>query len=175
MRRLWIVACAVTVLASCNDKKQTEPFLPGKLSIEPIITKATEVNFEAGDKIGLTVSPEGAAENYADNACLTFASEVFTSDLEWYADVYTKADLYAYYPYDSEGAPKYYFQFEDQSAGIGAADFSVKSMRTMAEYNYAPGKRPEWNVLYLLAGILLPLGIAWLTDQIKTHIKKRTK
>ena len=59
--------------------------------------------------------------------------------------------------------------------GIGAADFSVKSMRTIAEYNYAPGKRPEWNVLYLLAGILLPLGIAWLTDQIKTHIKKRTK
>lgn len=128
MKNLWIVICAIAVLASCN-KRQTETFLPGKLSVEPIITKATEVNFEAGDKIGLTVSPEGAAENYADNACLTFASEVFTSDLEWYADVYTKADLYAYYPYNAEGAPKYYFQYEDQSAGIGAADFMMAAKK----------------------------------------------
>ena len=75
MKKLWLVICAIAVFASCN-KRQTETFLPGKLSVEPIITKATEVNFEAGDKIGLTVSPEGAAENYADNACLTFASEV---------------------------------------------------------------------------------------------------
>ena len=58
---------------------------------------------------------------------------------------------------------------------IGAADFSVKSMRTQAAYNYAPDKRIEWNVLYLIAGLLLPLGIAWITDQIKMHIKKRTK
>lgn len=128
MRRLWIVACAVAVLASCN-KRQTETFLPGKLSVEPIITKATEVNFEDGDKIGLTVSPEGAAENYAENACLTFASEVFTSDLEWYADIYTESDLYAYYPYKAEGTPKYYFQHEDQSAGIGAADFMMASKK----------------------------------------------
>ena len=59
--------------------------------------------------------------------------------------------------------------------GIGAADFSVKSMRTKAEYNYAPGGRSEWNILYLIAGMLLPLGIAWVIDQIKMCIKKRTK
>lgn len=58
--------------------------------------------------------------------------------------------------------------------GVGAADFSVKSMRTMAEYNYAPGGRSEWNVLYLLAGILFSLGVAWVTDQIKAAIS-RTK
>ena len=59
--------------------------------------------------------------------------------------------------------------------GVGAADFSVKSMRTLVDYNYAPYKRSEWNVLYLLAGLLLPLCIPYLTDQIKMHIKKRTK
>ena len=59
--------------------------------------------------------------------------------------------------------------------GIGAADFSVKTMRTKAEYNYAPGNRGEWNILYLMAGMLLPLGVAWVIDQIKMHIKKRTR
>ena len=59
--------------------------------------------------------------------------------------------------------------------GIGAADFSVKSLRTMAEYNYAPDKRIEWNMLYLIAGMILPLGIAWIGDRVKLYIKKRTK
>ncbi|MBQ7885872.1 MAG: hypothetical protein IJ313_03160 [Clostridia bacterium] len=59
--------------------------------------------------------------------------------------------------------------------GIGAADFSVKSMRTMAQYNYAPDGRSEWNVLYLIAGMLLPLGVAWATDKIKDIMRKRAK
>lgn len=59
--------------------------------------------------------------------------------------------------------------------GIGAADFSVKSMRTMVDYNYAPYGRSEWNILYLLAGLLLPLTVAWVTDQMKNCIKKRAK
>lgn len=59
--------------------------------------------------------------------------------------------------------------------GIGAADFSVKSMRTMAEYNYAPYGRSEWNILYLLAGLLLPLGVAWVMERIKGMIRKRAK
>ncbi|MBQ4265021.1 MAG: hypothetical protein IJB85_05865 [Clostridia bacterium] len=59
--------------------------------------------------------------------------------------------------------------------GIGATDFSVKSFRTIYSYNYAPGGRSEWNVLYLLAGIFFSLGVAWLTDTIKTSMKKRAK
>jgi len=57
--------------------------------------------------------------------------------------------------------------------GIGAADFSVKSFRTMYDYNYAPYGRSEFNILYLLAGILFPLAIAWGTDQIKLLFKKK--
>lgn len=45
--------------------------------------------------------------------------------------------------------------------GVGAADFSVKSFRTAYNYNYAPGGRSEWDVLYLLAGIGFSLAIAW--------------
>ncbi len=131
MKRYITLSLAVLALAACN--KNAEPQQPadlcGKIQVEPVITKATEVNFEAGDKIGLTIAVEGASESYASNECLTFASDVFTGDLEWYADIYTASDLYAYYPYDSDGAPVSYFQHEDQSEGIGAADFMMASKK----------------------------------------------
>ena len=130
MKKLWILALAAVTVVACQQKEETSAVsVAGKITVEPIITKATEVNFEAGDKIGLTVIAEGSAENYATNEDLVYASDVFTSDLEWYADVYTKADLYAYYPYDEAGAPVSYFQFEDQSEGIGAADFMMAAKK----------------------------------------------
>lgn len=58
--------------------------------------------------------------------------------------------------------------------GIGAADFSVRSFRQMNGYNYAPGGRAEWDVLYLLAGLMVPLGIAWVTDKIMGAVKRRS-
>ena len=124
MKKLWIVACAVAALAACQKNVEPE-VVPGKVQVEPIITKATEVNFEAGDKIGLTVVADNATEHYADNACLTFAADVFSGDLDWYADIYTKSSLYAYYPYSAAGTPSSYSTKYDQSAGIGVADFMV--------------------------------------------------
>lgn len=56
--------------------------------------------------------------------------------------------------------------------GAGAADFSVRSFRTMYNYNYAPGGRPEYNVLYLLAGLLLPLLVPFVIGKAKRLIKK---
>ena len=128
MKHYITLALAALAFAACQQTVEPE-VAPSRLTVEPVITKATEVNFENGDKIGLTVAPEGAAENYAVNECLTFASDVFTSDLEWYADIYTKADLYAYYPYAEAGAPEAYFQKTDQSAGIGAADFMMAAKK----------------------------------------------
>lgn len=57
--------------------------------------------------------------------------------------------------------------------GVGAADFSVKSFRTMNDYNYAPYGRSEWNILYLLSGIFFSLAVAWCTDKIKLFLKKK--
>ncbi|MBR3797015.1 MAG: hypothetical protein IKK34_13455 [Clostridia bacterium] len=54
--------------------------------------------------------------------------------------------------------------------GIGAADFSVKSFRTMYNYNYAPGGRPEFNVLYLLAGLLLPMLVPFVIEKAKRKL-----
>ena len=57
--------------------------------------------------------------------------------------------------------------------GIGAADFSVKTFRTVYHYNYAPDGRSAFNVLYLLAGIFLPLGVARATDAFKAAATRR--
>lgn len=127
MKRYMLFVMAAMALAACQQKETDAPVAPGRLVVEPIITKATEVNFEAGDRIGLTVIADGAVDNYATNECLTFASDVFSGDLEWYADVYTKADLHAYYPYASDGVPQAYYTFYDQTEGIGPADFMAAS------------------------------------------------
>lgn len=126
-KSLTLLALAAFAFAACQQKDEPVQAAPGRLTVEPIITKATEVNFETGDKIGLNVIADGAAGNYATNECLTFAADVFSGDLEWYADVYTKADLYAYYPYASAGVPQAYYTFYDQTAGINAADFMAAS------------------------------------------------
>ena len=123
MKRI-LIPLAALALAACQQTAEPD-MVPGKVCIEPVITKATEVNFEDGDRIGLTVKVEGAAEDYASNACFTYTGDIFSGDLEWYADIYTASDFHAYYPYDEAGAPTSYFQHEDQSAGIAAADFMM--------------------------------------------------
>lgn len=51
--------------------------------------------------------------------------------------------------------------------GIGAADFSVASFRTLSGYAYAPDKRPEWDVLYLLSGLVLPLLVPLAAQRLR--------
>lgn len=135
MKRYFAFAFAVLSLVACRRTAEPE-MVPGLLTVEPIITKATEVNFEDGDKIGLTVSVEDAVGNYADNHLMTYSGSAFSGDLEWYADIYAKSDIYAYYPYSSSGTPTSYSCVADQSAGIGAADFMVASKTgVMPSYN----------------------------------------
>ena len=72
MKKLTVIALAVLAIAGCQQKGGDEPVL-GKINVEPVITKATEVNFEEGDKVGLTIVAENSAENYAENACMTYS------------------------------------------------------------------------------------------------------
>ena len=60
-------------------------------------------------------------------------------------------------------------------AGLYAKDFSVYRWRTESNYMYAPGGRPEWDVLYLLAGLALPLAVAWVADKGKAAIQKKLR
>ena len=121
MKRYFTFAFAALAIAACHQPVQPVR-APGKVQIEPVITRATEVNFEAGDRIGLTMTKVNGTEAYADNAALTFDGTVFAGELMWYADAYSEADVYAYYPYSENGTPTAYFLFEDQTEGIAKAD-----------------------------------------------------
>ena len=121
-------ALAALAIAACQQTVEPET-APGKVQVEPVITRATEVNFENGDNIGFTMAKVNDTEKYADNACLTFDGNVFSGDLMWYADAYSEADVYAYYPYDENGVPAAYFSRGDQTEGIGAADFMAASKK----------------------------------------------
>ena len=121
MKRYLTIALAALAFAACQQTAEPQ-MAPGKVQVEPVITKATEVNFEAGDQIGLTMTKVNGAEAYASNACLTFDGNVFSGELMWYADAYSQADVYAYYPYSAEGAPAVYEAVADQTEGIAPAD-----------------------------------------------------
>ena len=128
MKRYLTLALAALAFAACQQTVEPD-MAPGKVQIEPVITKATEVNFETGDKIGLTMAKVNGTENYAENVCLTFADNVFSGDLMWYADAYSEADVYAYFPYEATGTPAYYAAVLDQTAGIAQADFMAASKK----------------------------------------------
>ena len=120
------LALAALAFAACQ--KPDQPVLtPDRIQIEPVITKATEVNFETGDKIGLTITKVNDTEKYADNAALTYDGSVFSGDLLWYADAYSEADVHAYYPYSGNGTPTSYFAECDQRDGIAKADLMAAS------------------------------------------------
>ena len=128
MKRYITFVMAALAFAACQQTVEPQ-MVPGKVQVEPVITKATEVNFETGDQIGLTITKVNAAEKHADNALLTFNGTVFTGELMWYNDANSESDVYAYYPYSTEGTPTAYGAFEDQTDGIGKADLMVASKK----------------------------------------------
>lgn len=123
MKRIWTLALVAAMAAACQEKEGPAAVVPGSVSIEPVITKATEVDFENGDKIGLSMKKVNDTEAFATNAELTFAEDVFTGELKWYTDAYSASNLYAYYPYDSEGVPTEFSVALDQTSGVGTSDF----------------------------------------------------
>ena len=128
MKRYFSIALAALAIAACQQPVQPD-MAPGKVQVEPVITRATEVNFENGDQIGFTMTKVNGAEAYADNAILTFDGSVFSGDLMSYADAYSEADVYAYYPYEATGTPAYYAAVLAQTAGIAQADFMAASKK----------------------------------------------
>ena len=64
-----VSALAAPLMISCDKQPQSLPEAP-VLSIDPLITRATEVNFEEGDRIGLDVT-RADGSIYAENALLS--------------------------------------------------------------------------------------------------------
>lgn len=125
-----LLALAALAVVACE--KTPTPEVSDLVKIEPIITRATMVNFEAGDQIGLTVTRADGTP-HAENACLTYdaTSAVFTGDLKWYADGGEACSLTAFYPYAEAGIPSAFTVGADQSEGAGAYDFMMAAKQNV--------------------------------------------
>ena len=122
-----MIVAAAMMVAACGGRTEPER-LPAPLRVDPVITRATEVDFENGDPIGLTVTLDDGTL-YADNALLTFSGGSFTGDLKWYSDGGVKSSLRAYYPYSDNGFPYYFTVGADQRDGAGKWDLMLATKR----------------------------------------------
>src|SRR5690606_27353288 len=85
-----------------------------------IATRATELSFEQGDKIGVTIIKDDQFK-HADNALMTYTDGAFIGNTSWYEGAATSKIL-AYYPYASTGMPTTCSVESDQTMGYGSSD-----------------------------------------------------
>ena len=84
---LVMVACAVA-LAACTTKEEVEPQTSQYVRFYPLMTRATETQFEQGDQISISaVHPTAGTElktsgNYADNIPYVFSGGMFVPEKE---------------------------------------------------------------------------------------------
>ena len=119
MKKVFLLVAAAAVMAGCQTEKVESP-VPELVKIVPVVTKATDVNFENGDKVGVTIMQGETA--YATNELLTYGDNVFSGTLKWYPEALTPSTITAYYPYASAGAPSSFTVATDQTKGYTASD-----------------------------------------------------
>lgn len=127
MKKLWIfAACAAVFAAGCSNDEDSISGGTDKqrIVIDPVVMKmdetidsrATDIDFEQGDAIGLNVTMAEDGSEYLNNSKLVFNGTDFVSegDLFWYQDCGLKSNMVAYYPY-AEAAPAEFTVKADQS------------------------------------------------------------
>lgn len=132
---LWALLPMMVTFAACDKNTGSEP-VPSVVCIEPLITRATEVNFEEGDRIGLDVTKSDGSQ-YASNALLTYSGAEFSGELKWFENGGESCSLKAYYPYDAGGFPTVFEVGTDQRGGAGAYDLMVASKSDVKPQNAA--------------------------------------
>ncbi len=131
-KSLLFLLAASAVMASCNkDGNEAGGPAAGPVLINPVLnfSRASETNFDEGDRIGLTVLKTDGTK-YAENQLMTFRDGVFSGNLQWYAEANDMSTLTAYYPYDEAGAPTEFSvatDQTDQTTGYGASDLIAGS------------------------------------------------
>ena len=137
MRKILAMLALITMFASCQQDYDN-PIEPTqkRVSISPTITRgmysaaatrATELSFEQGDKIGVTIIKDDQSK-HADNALMTYTSGAFVGDVNWYEGA-TTSKMIAYYPYASTGMPTIFTISTNQTMGYDSSDLmgAVKS------------------------------------------------
>lgn len=127
MKKILTFMFAAALLASCQqeEKEVTTPD-NSRITLSPIITRATETSFENTDQIGVTITQSNDFV-YAANKLMTYNNGVFTSDLTWYPEGNDESQIVAYYPYNAAGAPTTFTVENDQTTGYTASDLMAAS------------------------------------------------
>ena len=127
MKKSLTFIFAAALLVSCQqEENETTTPSDSRITISPVITRATEVNFETGDKIGVTIIQNGDFV-YAENQLMAFNDGVFAGDLLWYPEGNDKSQIVAYYPYREGNTPTSFSVEADQTTGYGASDLMAAS------------------------------------------------
>lgn len=161
-------ACTLMLLASCGENRPTPE--PEKIPINvatTIQTKATDNEFEEGDKVGLFVVNHNAAGpatlaltgNHADNALFTFSGSKWIPQTQLYwKDQSTKADFYCYYPYQPTLSSVTALAFELRADQSKEADYKASDFL----WGKKAGEKPSENLVrievnHLMSSILVYL------------------
>lgn len=137
MKQFFLILSGLALLTGCSSKNDSvEGPVQSRIRIAPSISRVTGLNFDTGDRIGLTIVKSGA--NYCENTPLRFDGTVFVSDdLFWYDDPSEKSNLTAYYPYLAEGAPASFTVRADQKL---AADHEASDLLAATATDVVPSQ-----------------------------------
>lgn len=161
MKRYISFAFAVLALAACNKNVEPETAAPdyGRIQVDPVITRATEVNFEDGDMIGLTIVK--GTETYAENVLMTYSGATFTGETLWYSQELEESKFVAYYPYDAAGTPAEFSPALDQTEGLGASDFMAA---------FKDGVLPSYNAVSMVFKHMMTKIVVNITNESGTPV-----
>ena len=125
-------ALSLSMLAACS--KQQIRFDGGNaIVIDPTVSRATEMSFESGDRIGVTITRGSEASNYISNGEFTSNGSVFRGNgTAWYSGT-QNASIRAYYPYSANGEPTLFTVKSDQrGSGYTLSDFMTAAKSGVA-------------------------------------------
>ena len=107
MKKLFTLMAAIAAMISCSDNVENVPTTPETeklpINISTTLTRATDLAYETGDKVGIFVVNEpnalATSGNHVDNMGFTYSSKWTPDTPIYWLDQTTKADFYCYYPY----------------------------------------------------------------------------
>lgn len=123
---LLAAGCSKEKLDSANHAIVIDPTIADPELFPKMATRATDTDFEHGDRIGVTIRVDG--QTYLSNREFTFdgTTQFFAApNVRWYDDASRTAELSAYYPYQPRGeAPTEFAVLPDQNgSNYTASDF----------------------------------------------------
>lgn len=122
-RNLAVAAMAVTTFAACSKNYHLSDG-EHAIVIDPTVSRASELSFDSGDRIGVTIVKSGESTPYITNTPFTSNGSVFSAGgTVWYAGSQS-ATIRAYYPYSSAGEPATFtVQTDQRGSGYTQSDF----------------------------------------------------